>query len=201
MELGEKPMENGKRRSSEKVLELLETGERPTKIARNNPDLAETVARYSRFWKEVHQEVSMEKMVAEGYVKKQVFILQGKSDAGKTRSIYEDHGYDIWKSSTSNGRHGVWYDMYTGQSVALFDECSPSSIMSITDFLRITDGYPEVVPIKGSFAPWRPQIIYFTSNIPWREWWPCATPDQLAAAKRRITEVRVFKADGTIEYE
>lgn len=49
IKLGERPMENGKRRSSEKILALLESGERPTKIARSNPELLESVARYDKF--------------------------------------------------------------------------------------------------------------------------------------------------------
>lgn len=198
-ELGERPMENGKRRSDERVLELLEAGERPTKIARNNPELFQTVGRYTKFVKELYNEIAMERMNKEGFKPKQVFMLYGVTGKGKTRDAFEQYGYGNVYRAVSN--KGDWFDGYNGEPAVLFDECGPGNIMPITQFLTITDGYPLQVPVKGGFVPFRPEAIYFTTNVEWTTWWENPHQEHLQAAKRRITEVRVFKSDGTVEFQ
>lgn len=198
-ELGEKPMENGKRRSTEKVLELLEAGERPTKIARSNPNLLETVARYDKFWHKLWLEISMEKMNNEGFKPKQVFMLIGPTGTGKTREVYEQYGFGNVYRAVSN--KGDWFDGYNGEPAVIFDECGPGNIMPITQFLTITDGYPLSLPVKGGFVPFRPEAVYFTANVNYIHWWSDPLQEHLLAAKRRVTETRLFKADGSVEYQ
>ena len=198
-ELGERPMDNGKRRASEKVLLLLEEGERPTKIARANPKLLDTVARYHKFWDRLFLEISMERMNKEGFKPKQVFMLIGPTGTGKTRGVYEQYGFGNVYRAVSN--KGDWFDGYNGQPAVIFDECGPGAIMPITQFLTITDGYPLSLPVKGGFVPFRPEAVYFTANVSYTNWWSDPLQEHLQAAKRRITEVRVFKADGTVTFE
>jgi len=198
-EQGEKPMDNGHQKSRHEVVELMEEGERPMKIARTCAALTETIARYANFWDKMWLDIQEEKMNNEGYKQKQVFILVGKTDAGKTRSIYEQHGYaGVYRAVDNSGK---WFDGYKGQPAVLFDECGPGAIMPVTQWLSICDGYPLSLPVKGGFVPFRPECIYFTSNIDYTVWWPDISQEHLAAVKRRITEVRVFKPDGTLEFQ
>lgn len=198
-EFGEKPMENGIRKGFAEALELVKSGERVMKIARTaDSEVVKPLAQYNRFFEKMEKEIGWEKMCEEGFIEKQVYILEGATGKGKTKSVHDEHGYlDVWKPDNSKGQ---WFDGYTGQSVVIFDECGPGNIMSVTQFLNITDGYPLSVPVKGSFVNFRPKYIYFTTNIQWERWWDNINQEHLAACRRRITEVRVFKQNGTVEY-
>jgi hypothetical protein len=167
------------------------------KIARN-AELAKPVAQYTKFFQQLYAEVEWEKMCEKGFNPKQVFILEGATGKGKTRSVYDDHGFGNVYEAVSN--KGLWFDGYTGESVVLFDECAIGDIMSVTQFLRLTDGRPLRLPVKGGFVNFNPDIIYFTTNVQWEQWWSDINQEHLAACRRRITEVRVFKESGAVEY-
>lgn len=200
LSLGEQPMENGHRKGFDAALQLVKSGERPMKVARTaESETVKPIAQYTKFFDRLYEEVTWERMCEEGFKVKQVFILNGSTGKGKTRSVFEEHGLsDVYKCVTNDAK---WFDGYTGQRVVLFDECSPSNIMPVTHFLTLTDGYPLRVPIKGGFTCFNPEIIYFTSNIDWPSWWPTMIDEHRAACQRRITEVRVFKDDGQIVFE
>lgn len=51
------------------------------------------------------------------------------------------------------------------------------------------------VPVKGSFYPWCPEVIIFTSNIHPDTWYGDLCEATRAAVKRRISSVRVFTND------
>lgn len=198
-EHGRKPMENGHRENFEGCLELVRSGERCMKIARHSSyEVVKPLAQYPRFFEKLEKQIGWEKMCEEGFVEKQIYILEGATGKGKTKSVHDEHGFlDVWKPDNAKGQ---WFDGYDGQPVVIFDECGPGNIMPITQFLNITDGYPLSVPVKGSFVNFRPKYIYFTTNVQWERWWENINQEHLAAARRRITEVRVFKPDGTITY-
>lgn len=197
-ELGEKPMLNGDHRAKHAVVELIEQGQQPIAIAREHGHLTETVARYHRFWQLMWRTIRMEKMQSEGFKPRQVFILTGPCGVGKSRSIYEQHSSrDVYVMPR---RDGKWFGSYSGQSVVVFNDVRAGDIMSVPDFLNITDGYPIEVEIKGDFVPWCAEYIYFTSNDPLDEWWPMISSDSLAAVRRRVTETRVFNVNGEISF-
>lgn len=126
-----------------------------------------------------------------GYIKKSVHVFTGPPHANKSRSVRDLHGSANVYSMPDNKLQ--WGGSYSGQSVVLFDDVHSGNTMSITDFLRYTDGYPLEVPIKGGFCPWTPKHIYFTTNAEnIADWWPNADHSHIMAAKRRITEVRAF---------
>lgn len=198
-EFGERPMENGVQKGRHVIVQLMEEGERPMKIARVHGNLTETVARYNNFWEKMWMEIQTEKMNKEGFKPKQVFILQGATGTGKTRQVYEQYGFEnVYRAVCNSGK---WFDGYNGQPAVVFDECSAGAIMPVTQWLTITDGYPLSVPVKGGFVPFRPESIYFTTNTDYRIWWSDICQEHLAAVKRRVTEIRVFKADGSVVFE
>jgi hypothetical protein len=84
---------------------------------------------------------------------------------------------------------GQWWDGYDGQPIILFDDFYGQ--IKISKMLRLLDGYPLQLPIKGGFVWAQWTRIFFTSNVHHDEWWPTASiPDEVREAlRRRITRV------------
>lgn len=118
----------------------------------------------------------------------EVYVYWGDTGTGKTRSVYDENTVEeIWVYPGNN-----WFDGYIGQSVALFDEFSGSSI-ALTTLLRILDRYPMTVPVKGDHVNWNPKKVYLTSNLDPSDWYQNAHPQHVAALRRRFTSVRHFQ--------
>lgn len=184
-EFGVKPMGDGKKRSLMNIKTRLEDGERLFKIQKED-DNFETVVRYERGLKNYVHALRMESMNEEGFVKKQVHVIVGPAGTHKTKCIYDRHGYhDVYRMPLNNGR---WFGNYDGQPVVLFDDVDPKNFMSIGLFLQITDGYPMEVEVKGGFAAWKPEHVYFTSNTPMEMWWDDLSHATRAAVLRRVTD-------------
>lgn len=88
-----------------------------------------------------------------------VFWLHGRTGTGKTRSAMEfatDKSY--WISSGTL----VWFDGYSGEEVAIFDDLRTNHC-KFSMLLRLLDIYPMRVPFKGGFVQWVPRVIIVTS--------------------------------------
>lgn len=120
----------------------------------------------------------------------EVVCLWGKTGVGKTRSVWDFHD----KNDIYVHPGGRWFDGYTGQTVALFDDFGGSEF-KLSYLLKLLDRYPMRVPIKGSFAEWRPRTIYLTSNHAPCEWYPNAKPNHVEALMRRISRCVEMKMD------
>lgn len=126
-----------------------------------------------------------------GYEKKDVICYWGPTGTGKTRTAYSNlqTKYPEEQPFICPDLSGQWFDGYQGQSGVIFDDFrGQDSGMKVDRFLRITDGYPLQVPVKGSFVPWAPRTIYFTSNVDPDEWYNQSDADTQAAVSRRISE-------------
>jgi hypothetical protein len=186
--LGVEPSQ-GERSDLLKVKRKLDQGERTMRIAKE-AEFFPIVARYSRFFKEYSNYVRLETAMEIGYIRKEIHIFIGPPDAGKSSTVRAIHGSaNVYSMPDCKFQ---WAGSYDGQSVVLFDDVACGNIMPITDFLRYTDGYPIEAPVKGGFVPWTPTHIYFSANHDIDTWWPCASPEHLAAARRRVTETRIF---------
>jgi len=93
-----------------------------------------------------------------------VFIYWGATGTGKTRKAME------FSDDPFIYMGGGWFDGYTGQSVAIFDEFEGGDV-PFELWKRLCDRYPLRVPIKGGSVNWNPRIIIFTSNRDPRNWW------------------------------
>lgn len=96
--------------------------------------------------------------------KRDVTWLFGKTGCGKTRHarerLEEKYGSEkIWQSS---GDLRSFFNGYKGQPGVLLDDMRPGSI-SFDFLLRILDGYPVDVPIKGSYIAWKAETIFITA--------------------------------------
>jgi len=113
-----------------------------------------------------------------------VFVFWGPSGTGKTRRAWEFEPQSTW---TYPG--GGWFDGYSGQRVALFDEFEGSTL-GFDMWKKVCDRYALEVPIKGGYVPFYPEIIVFTSNFYPKMWWDRdkLPPGWLAQFERRITK-------------
>lgn len=105
---------------------------------------------------------------------KEIYVHHGSTGTGKTRSAYTSlkTKYPEEQPFMCPDLSGQWFDGYQGQSGVIFDDFrGEDSGMKVDKFLRLTDRYPMSVPVKGSFVPWAPRTIYFTSNKPPDEWY------------------------------
>jgi len=90
-----------------------------------------------------------------------------KSGTGKTRDAYALSEL-LGQPFVHLG--GLWFDGYTSQKLAIFDEFDGSDF-SFAFWKRITDRYAMRVPVKGSSVNWSPVHLVFTSNVDPKQWW------------------------------
>lgn len=188
-EHGVKPMGNGKKRVLLQIKEEIESGQRVSKLQKTD-QYFEPILRYERGLRDYERRLRQEKAIQVGYKPRTVTVLIGSAGSGKTRYVYDKHDrHTIYTMPKNDGR---WFGTYDGQPVVLFDDVGPGDIMPVTTFLRITDGYPIEVEVKGGFTPWVPKHIYITSNKSISEWWTDLTPEHFLAIQRRVTNT-VYK--------
>lgn len=97
------------------------------------------------------------------FKKRKVFWLWGPTGGGKTREAFEclsqKFENDIW---ISFGDLNAFFNGYTGQRGVLLDDFRPG-MLKFNFLLRILDGYPVNVNIKGSFCVWNAEVIFITA--------------------------------------
>jgi hypothetical protein len=114
-----------------------------------------------------------------------VSVVWGPTGSGKTRSVFEkeENLYVLPVPSSSQ----IWFDGYTGQPAILIDDfygwIKPGFL------LRILDGYPLLLPVKGDHVPALYERVYITSNEPPDSWYSAISPRVLAALNRRIHSI------------
>lgn len=96
------------------------------------------------------------------FKKKLILWFKGETGEGKTRKAVEiatKYGMDYWL--TNNDLR--WFDGYQGQPIAIIDDFRRNMLGDWNFLLRLLDGYSLLVPIKGGFVRWSPQIIIITT--------------------------------------
>lgn len=113
----------------------------------------------------------------------ELFVYWGASGTGKTRRALEENP-DAYILTKPNRDGNVWFDNYRGEKTIIIDEFYgwiPYDLL-----LRMCDRYPLQVPYKGGFVKFQATRFVFTSNKPWKEWYP--NIDDVSAFERRIRE-------------
>lgn len=85
---------------------------------------------------------------------------------------------------TSNSKC-VWWDGYDGQKAIVIDEFY-GSWMRYSVLLRVLDGHPYRLDVKGAFTWANYDLVIITSNSPIGSWYK---RDDISALLRRVTEV------------
>lgn len=107
----------------------------------------------------------------------------GSAGVGKTRAVYDEHGFD----NVYTKDPGQWWEGYHGQPVVLIDDFSkPTDDLGFRDFLRVIDRYPYRGAVKGASVEVNSPIMYITCEFsPDRLW----KGNELAQVVRRIDEI------------
>lgn len=176
VEFGELKNEQGKRGEQGKRNDLIKLGE---KIKNNEELSAPEIIKYHRGIKEYKAIVDQKK--SQHFRNLTVNVLVGESGKGKTRYVYDLHGYDnVYKLDKCGNE--VWFDGYDGQKVLLIDDFY--GWIHWGHLLNILDGYPLRLQIKGSHTWAQYETVYITSNRNVEDWYH---RDDISALKRRIT--------------
>lgn len=138
--------------------------------------------------------------------KREVRWFYGETGSGKTRTAIEDLAqtyvtdYCILSGDLKN-----FFTGYEGQRGVLFDDLRPGSIKFET-LLRVLDGYPVTVNVKGAHCEWLAEKIYITAPTAPSEMYVYKTEtgetrnwDHLDQLKRRIDQELEFPLDDTQE--
>lgn len=179
-EYGTVPVGRGKRSDLDVIFERVKAGATRDEIR------DEFFKTYARYYRAIDALISDCQSLRDWQT--EVIVYWGKTGTGKTRQVFEFHDRaDIY---IHPGDH--WFDGYTGQPVALFDDFCGSEF-KLTYLLKLLDRYPMKVPIKGGFVNWIPKKIFITSNKNPDDWYPCAYSEHRNALKRRLSVITEFK--------
>lgn len=127
----------------------------------------------------------------------EVHVFWGATGVGKTR-----RAMDFAKSTSSSFNLDppdgqLWWDGYMEDECLILDEFN--GWITLTRLLRVLDGYPLRLPIKGGFqwAHWTTVLI--TSNQPPSQWYnPETMQKHPGALRRRISSVTKMTNAGPI---
>lgn len=114
-------------------------------------------------------------------------VYYGPAGSGKTRRVFEGNP-DVYFVPNRQG-NSLWFDGYDGHSVILFDDYYGD--IPLPTMLRILDGYPLQLPVKGGFVCVTYTKVYFTSNIHPKHWYT-TYPDSF---KRRLTHIEEIDSE------
>lgn len=106
-----------------------------------------------------------------------VYIIYGRSGAGKTRYVHDMWGDEVYSLFSEEP---LWFDGYDGQDVLLIDDYDNK--IPRNTLLKMLDRYPYRAPIKGGSAQAAWTKVYFTANVNFFQYWD-------EALMRRVTTV------------
>lgn len=123
-----------------------------------------------------------------------VIVFWGNTGVGKSRASRERFPGIYPAMVTEGGK--VWFQGYFGQRHILFDDFD--SEVNFRQLLRITDGYPMHVEVKGTSCWKEWDTVVFTSNFPPDYWYSDMDADRRAPLLRRITEIYQVREDRVV---
>lgn len=114
-----------------------------------------------------------------------VFFLEGPPDTGKSSLVYDTFGYG--HVYTVPSQCPLWFDGYRGQDVLFIDEYQGS--IEREALLRLLDGHPWQVQVKGGFRHAEYTCVVLASNHPFALW-------REAGVRRRFIRGGYFRLSG-----
>lgn len=191
IEFGEKPMENGKKRSLEALVCEVTEGAQQGKPLRDiimEGDQKATFVQYHNGISKIHaMAVNYKLSKIDKDFAPEVIYVHGEPGSGKSRWVREQDPdvYDVPQDDSYK-----WKDGYSGQEAVVYENVSVANIKSPERLLKEIDRYFIQVPIKGGFTGWRPKRIYITTVYQLEHF-----ADQVGFSKpseftRRVTQVK-----------
>lgn len=133
------------------------------------------------------------------FQRRKVKWFYGSTGTGKTQTAWKeliDNGYALKDVFISSGKLDPFMNGYTGQRAAILDDLR-AGFCRFEYLLRLLDGYPVVVNVKGGYCNWMAHDIIITAPVAPEEMYvnhqtgePWDNLDQLL---RRIDEIRFFQ--------
>lgn len=140
--------------------------------------------KYRRSLQDMHQNIVTRKWRNTPRPDLRVTLLWGHPGTGKTRYVYEEHGYENVYTLVTSANGSVWFDGYNGQDVLLIDDYR--GFIPFQFFLKILDIYPLRLDVKGSFTYAWWTKVYITSNHAITDWYRSDSNHCTDALRRRI---------------
>jgi len=120
-----------------------------------------------------------------------VQVFMGEPGTDKTRlAVSEAGGYDNVYILTKLNRGMTWWDGYDGELTVIIDDFDSEWTIPYRALLRILDGHPTRLPVKGGFRYALFTRVVITTNVPISVWYP--KQRDLSALERRISSTRRF---------
>jgi len=161
---GERPMENGKKRTLQDLVDEVSTAARDGIRLSEVIDATEHKSTYVQYHggiQKLHSMIVSEKLRrVDKDIAPEVYWIQGPPGSGKTRYVHDKEAtlYDCPVDDSYK-----WKDGYSGEDAVLYDNMSLENFKCPARLLKEIDRYFIQVPIKGGFIGWRPKRIYITS--------------------------------------
>ena len=152
---------------------------------------------------EQYERKQRRRIMKEDFSAIEVYIRYGLPGTGKTSYAYEyakkHHGGSIYRLPTNSGTN---FGSYNGESVVLFDDVKAGEVPSVSTIKKLTDRYPDEVRVLYGWIPWKPRVIFITSNWEPGTWWPDLNEVDYDAVSRRVASVtEVFKKKSIIHFK
>lgn len=192
VEIGDFDIGHGHRTDIDKVKEcfaLLDAGKRPCDLLESHPW---TVCRYIN---QINTYMFLQSQKQDAFRRVLVTLITGETGVGKTRYVYERESPNDLFILCNDSAGTTWWDGYTNQDAILLDDFY--GWIKWGYLLRILDGYPLRVPIKGSHVFVNFTRVYITSNTWPSSWYNKVTDGQYHALARRINLGLKFLEDGS----
>lgn len=164
------------------ISQAIQTIKKHTKLTTaldENPD----IARWLRLFTMLRSQ--LDKDEAPEWRDMTVEVYWGPTGTGKTRKAKEEAHGDYFIMDQANN---VWFDGYCRNKTLILDDFY--GWLSYSHLLRILDGHPLRLEVKGGFTYAYYTHVVITSNKHWTEWYP--TVKDQSALERRLTRVLNF---------
>lgn len=142
------------------------------------------VSQHIRYLERYEQEIRKNK-AKQGFREIETHILYGEPGVGKTKRVYDLHGYDDVYSPTTYSHP---FDAYNGENVLLLDEYVGQ--LEIEYLLKLLDGYPVQLAARYMDKWAAFTSVYVISNAPLEAMYPDiyrSHPRQWNALMRRVS--------------
>lgn len=165
----------------------------------NDPDIKEIdlVEKFPRYYFNKYGikgfKALMDKKNRNKWIQPDVEVIVGEAGVGKTRSVYEKHGYDNVFTADMKMLKTDFWGQYDGEKVLLIDDFN--GWVPYTYMLKILDGHPLQLNIKNGHTYKNWSKVYITSNQKPALWYNNIANN----LKRRLSKVLIMDKDGNTD--
>jgi len=158
IEWGDAPIEQGKRNDIDDFIEAIQQGYSNSELLTQYPS---QYLRYQKMIADIRENTIYEKYKNTPRFDIQVIYIHGSAGVGKTRYIYETHGYDnVYRVSDYKNP----FDAYNNEPVIVLEEFRSQLTLSL--MLNLLDIYPFRLPARYNDKMACYTTVYIVSN--WR---------------------------------